>query len=376
MEKMVNGNPLIEALPAKISAEEFFKNLCHYPIYNQGDRKMNIDSKILRIRQLYNYYQPFDIHLEMYEEIDFMIKEVYRLRNPLENQKDFNKKVYENYMGVKNNQVGVLQKGTMGIGKSLVGAAGIGKTSAVNKIMSMFPTVIRHSEHDFTCTQIPYLSILAPFDGSLKTLLLNILLEVDSLVNTNYYDRAITIKGTINMLISQVQQIITVYHVGLIIIDEFQFLNKKAEQVINFLTSIMNMWGVSLFLVGTPPLLSILQKDMRVARRFSLISYKKMDKEEKEWNYLLEDLWQYQYTSQITELTEEISNAFYHYSQGITDIFIKLFIEVQLEAVKKGRKVTVSLIREVAKEKMIMVAPMLEALQSKDNYQLLQYGDL
>ncbi|HHX61749.1 MAG TPA: AAA family ATPase [Epulopiscium sp.] len=373
------GNPLIAALPIELGGEDIIASLCHYPIYNQSDRKMDKEKKILRIKQLYHFYQPFNIHVEIYKDINFMIKEAYLPRNPIKNLKDFNEKVYANYQGVKNNEVRLITNRNMGIGKALVGAAGIGKTSAINKILDMIPTVIIHNEYkkqDFRCTQIPYLSILAPYDSSLKALLLNILSEVDIIANTDYYNRAIGTRATINMLISQVQQIVTVYHIGLIVIDEFQFLNRKPEQVVNFLTSVMNMWGVSLFLVGTPPVLDVLQKDLRVARRFSLLSYKKMEKDEKEWNYLLADLWQYQYTTQVAQLTEEIADCFYHYSQGITDVFIKLFIEVQIEAVEKNRKITVSLIRTVAKDKMMMVEPMIEAMQGGDKYQLLKYQDI
>ena len=245
--------------------------------------------------------------------------------------------------------------------------------------MPVFPQVIRHAEYKgsaFRCTQIIYLKVVAPFDSSLKTLLLDILQEVDLLVGTDYSDKAIVGRLTINRLISQVQQILTVYHIGLLVIDEFQFLSKKSEQVLNFLTNIINNWGVSLYLVGTPPSLEVLQKDLRVARRFQLLLYENMKKDSLEWQYLLSNLWQYQYTTSNTQLNQKIEDCFYFYSQGITDILIKLFIEVQCEAIEKNKKITVSLIRFVAREKMTMMMPIIRAIQSKDEYQLLKYGDV
>lgn len=374
------GNPLIDVLPCKLEAAKVFENLCHYPIYNQMDRKMSKESKVLRIRQLYNFYQPFDIHLNLYNDIDLMIREAYMGRNPL-NIKAFNEKTYENYKGIHNNKVGDIdiRARNMGIGKALIGTAGVGKTSAMNRVLELFPQIMKHLEYKgqaFRYVQIVYLNIIAPHDGSLKTLLLDILKEVDYLVETTYAENAIRGRLTINGLISQVQQVLNIYHIGLLVIDEFQFLSKKSEQVLNFLTTIINTWGVSLYVVGTPIALEILQKDLRVARRFQLILYKNMERESKEWDYLLNDLWQYQYTSQITELTKEIIDYFYHYSQGITDILIKLYIEVQLAAVEQDKKITVNLIRVVSKEKMGMIGSILTAMQSGDKYLQAQYGDI
>lgn len=376
--ELYKGNPLIEALPPVLEDIDVIERLCYYPIYSQSDRRMDVEDKVMRIKQLYYFYQAFDIHIKLYKDIDFMIREAYVPRNPMKH-KDFNEQIYNNYERIQGKENVKRVKRNMGIGKCLVGTAGIGKTSAINKVLELFPQVLIHDEYQgelFRYTQITFVSILAPFDGSLKALLLNVLAAIDDVVGTSYCDRAIRSKVTINSLIAQVEQIFNVYHVGLLVIDEFQFLNKKGDQVLNFLTSILNTWGISLYLIGTPPTLNIIQQDLRVARRFQLLKYEHMNKDSKEWNYLLNDLWQYQYTVQITELTQELSDCFYQYSQGVTDMLIKLFIEVQIKAVEQNKKITVSLIRAVAKENMSMVQPMVMAMGSGDKYQLNQYQDI
>lgn len=376
--ELYRNNPLIECLPNVLDDVEVIERLCNYPLYSQSDRQMNKESKLLRIKQLHNFYQPLNIHVQIYRDIDFMLKESYVNRNPL-NTKAFNERVIENYSAMEEKREVRISNQKMGIGKALVGSAGIGKTSAINKVLGLFPQVVQHTKYkgqELNFTQITYLSVLAPFDSSLKALLLNILEQVDCFVGTEYYSRAVRKNCTINTLIAQVAQIVEVYHIGLIVIDEFQFLSKKSEQVINFLTSVINQWGVSLYLVGTPPTLSILQKDLRVARRFQLLTYEKMKKDSQGYQFLLQNLWEYQYTVQITGLTEEISNCFYQYSQGITDLLIKLFIEVQCEAVEKGKKITVTLIKEVFKTKMGMTTKIVQAIQSNDKYTLNQYTDI
>lgn len=291
--ELYKGNPLVEALPPVLEEIEVIEQLCYYPVYGQSDRRMSCEDKIMRIKQLYYFYQEFDIHVQLYKDIDFMLKEAYVSRNPM-NYKAFNEEIYNNYERIQGKENVKRVKRNMDIGKCLIGTAGIGKTSAIQKVLELFPQVLAHSEYQkqsFTYSQISYLSVLAPFDGSLKALLLNVSAEVDNLVGTSYYDKAIRSKVTINSLIAQVEQIFTIYHVGLLIIDEFQFLNKKGDQVLNFLTSILNTWGISLYLIGTQSTLSIIQQDLRVARRFQLLRYEQMKKDSKEWKYLLNDLW-------------------------------------------------------------------------------------
>ena len=84
---------------------------------------------------------------------------------------------------------------------------------------------------------IPCLIVQCPFDCSVKSLLLNILLQVDNVLQTEYHQRAIKTHATTDMLISSVSQV-SINHIGLLIIDEIQNVsrNKGGVNLVSMLT--------------------------------------------------------------------------------------------------------------------------------------------
>src|SRR5699024_3054395 len=55
---------------------------------------------------------------------------------------------------------------------SIIGISGIGKTTAIERLLLMYPQVIKHEAYEgqpFNHTQIVWLKIDCPYDGSLST---------------------------------------------------------------------------------------------------------------------------------------------------------------------------------------------------------------
>jgi hypothetical protein len=76
-------------------------------------------------------------------------------------------------------------------------------------------------------------------------------------------------------------------------------------------------------------------------------------------------------------LTEELSNVFYEESQGIIDIFIKLYAMAQIQAITDGTEfITPQLIKQVANKHLQLVKPFLTALKTNDVRKLASFGDL
>jgi hypothetical protein len=48
-----------------------------------------------------------------------------------------------------------------------------------------------------------------------------------------------------------------------------------------------------------------------------------------EWYAFTNKLWQYQWVQQPAELTDELRNTWYYYTQGIPDLVVKLFCLVR-----------------------------------------------
>jgi len=126
------------------------------------------------------------------------------------------------------------------------------------------------------------------------------------------------------------------------------------------------MLGLPIVLIGTPKALSVLQSQFRQARRGSGqgdMIWERLKKDDT-WQLLIDALWGYQWTKKETPLTDEINDTLYEESQGITDIAVKLYAMSQIRAIVSGKEeITSNLIRQVAKENLQLVQPMLKALR-------------
>lgn len=100
-------------------------------------------------------------------------------------------------------------------------------------------------------------------------------------------------------------------------------------------------------------------------------------KQDDVFKFFLESVWKYQWTRQYTELNQELMDLFYAETQGISDLIIKLFVGVQQEAIEVGvEKITLTLIKKVAKKKFRAIKEMIEAIKSQNPYKIARYEDI
>ena len=142
-----------------------------------------------------------------------------------------------------------------------------------------------------------------------------------------------------DVLVSQLNQIVRVNHVGLLVIDELQNIayRKNGIRFINFLVQLINGAGVSICMVGTPRVLQVLQQEFRSARRTTGLIYDRLP-DDKEFALLLHGLWHYQYTRFATDLTPEMQSWLYRKTQGIPDVLVKLLYNAQKLCILDGRE--------------------------------------
>ena len=181
------GNPLIEALPPILSKKEAVTLLAHYPSYDQNERTLPNHLRFHLVRNALKFVEPLPIHLDLEQRFSCMIRTGYEARNPVtpEFRRDFQKRL--NAL----DSDGLPQKyiRSTATGFTIIGISGVGKTTAVEAILSIYPQVIVHSHYrdrDFTLMQIVWLKLDCPFDGSIKGLCLNFFQAVDDLLGTNY----------------------------------------------------------------------------------------------------------------------------------------------------------------------------------------------
>ncbi|MED5052538.1 ATP-binding protein [Anoxybacillus rupiensis] len=373
------GNPLIEALPPILSPEEAFEALSYYPEFDEKERLLPTHIRYHAIPRLTRFFQPVMQHLDLEQRFSRLLRYGYVSRNPL--SPNFTKSLSAAHHSLTGQKIKHDIRSTAS-SITLMGFSGIGKTTAIERILSLYPQLIIH-KHPLNITQVVWLKLNCPHDGSLKSLCMDFFLKMDRLVGTNYYERFGSRRNSISSMVTRMGQIARLHCVGALIIDEIQHLlttrDNNSEKMMNFFVTLVNEIGVPVMMIGTMRAKSVLQQDFRQARRGSGqgdMVWQQMKKDD-DWDLLIESMWNYQWIRYKTELTEELNQTLYEESQGIVDIAVKLFALSQGRAIETGEeKITPALIRRVAKDDLKLVQPMLKALKDGRISELEKYEDI
>jgi hypothetical protein len=375
------GNPLLEALPRFKASREMLAALGSFPPYVADDRQKAAFLRMLSVLELSGFFIPMRKHFAVVEQMGLVIYEGYTHRNPA--TADYKKAQIEFYrQSIEGAIVPInLPKPSTAPSFSIFGVPGMGKSSIVERILNFYPQAIIHAEHHFM--QLVWLKVDCPLDGSLKQLLLSIVGQIDETLDTSHGD-VLTRRTEVDKLVVQVAKVAAQHHLGVLVIDEIQNLldapGVGPAKMLNFFVTLSNEVKVPFVIVGTPKAQRMLEVMFREARRVSdkgAIQWDRMSNGE-EWKYFIGKLWPYQWTANETKLTDELSNAMYLETQGITALAVRLYQLVQLTAIRGGKKemITKDLISRVASDNFGLLKKALEALRSGNPSKMKLFEDL
>lgn len=381
------SNPLIEALPPIFTEDDVIEQISVFPPYDEKERELNSSYRFHCVQRLFQYFQPFEIHLDIEQRISRAIRQGYINRNPMNKQEVMLN--HERYQAIKEgkflkNYLTEIKRTASGF--TIIGLSGIGKSTAIERVLSFYPQLIKHKEYNgehLHFTQISWLKLDCPFDGSLKGLCISFFSELDRLLGSNYLNKFGSQKSTMDLMLQRMAHLSSLHGIGLLIIDEIQHLNLSksggSDKMLNFFVTLVNTIGIPVVLVGTNKAVSVLQSEFRQARRGSGqgdMIWGQMPKDET-WKLFLEGLWEYQWTKEYTPLSDQTSDLIYDQSQGILDIAVKLFMLSQVRAIATGEeKISERIIKQVSKESLRLVQPMLQALRSGIPSEINKYEDI
>jgi len=376
------GNKFIEALPAILSGEEVLHALAQRPPYDGNERKLPPHLRLHCIQRLFQFFEPFSIHVELEQRFSILLRQGYLGRNP--ESIDYIRHLRNGYRRVVEKDLLAVDHAVQSTAASfsIIGISGAGKSTSIHNILKLYPQVIEHA-HPINLTQIVWLKIDCPPDGSLKSLCINFFQHIDQLLGTNYEAKYVRARASTDVLMGYIPMVANLHGLGVLIIDEVQNLSLAksggAETLLNFFVTLVNTIGLPVILIGTMKALSMLQGDFRHARRTAGVGSFTFERLRfgQQWDYLLEALWAYQWTATKTPLTPEIRETLYDETQGITDVLVKLYALTQHRAIRlEKEEITPALIRRVAKTSLSIIQPMIEALRTKDPRKIQQYSDL
>lgn len=385
-----SNNPFIEALPHIFSDEEVIERFTLSPVITAMDRDKSSNLRYHIIKRIKNFIQPLPIHITLERRLSTLIRRGYLARNPLdktflERLRILNALRDESASDIELNERMSHIRSTAD-SLSIIGISGIGKTTAIERLLLMYPQIIKHEEYNgenFSRTQIIWLKIDCPYDGSLTTLCKSFFKAIDDLLGTRYLEKYGYANRITSTMMLHMTTLASMYGIGILVIDEIQqLLNAKndMEEMLNFFVTLSNTVGIPTVLIGTNKAQKLFKGNFRQARRAASegsIMWDRMEKNSDEWNFFLETLWEFQGLKETTSLTEEIKDLFYDECQGITAVAVNLFILAQERALAEGEeRIKGSIIRKTAKEDLHMIQPMIKALRNNNLIEIKNYEDI
>lgn len=370
------GNPNIEALQLTNTRNQALDNMQRLPKYSDEMRHLPAQLRLQQAMDVLHFFQPLSIHLKLEGMVSRMIRDGYLSRNPLDpaHSNDLKKRIKH----FKNHTTFGEQFAPSGCGFTICGMSGVGKTTGLIRALNLYPQIIIHTNYKrkrFTRTQIVWLILECPKDGSTKALCTKFFKSIDYVMGgtTDYSVKYGKETRSTNDLMDSMASIAATHQLGVLIIDEIQYLNVAksggAEEMLNFFVNLVNTIGLPLVIVGTYDVIPLLTGTFRQARRGSGqgdLIWDRMPFDE-EWQLFTEALWEYQYIQKPCTLTESLSHTLHDISYGIIDIANRIYLAAQVRAIEKGtEEITEGVLRSAYRDDFRLVGHIIETLKTGD----------
>lgn len=389
-----DNNPFIEALPPIFDEDDVLERFMVTPRITEQDKQSETNIRYHVLKRVKNFIQPLPIHFEVERRLSTLIRRGYLARNPLdktflerilvlhqlrEDEEEAHKYIDERLNYIRSTADSL----------SIIGISGIGKTTAIERLLLMYPQVIKHEAYKiqpFNRTQIVWLKIDCPYDGSLSTMCKGFFKAIDDLLGTRYLEKYGYLNRVTSTMLLHMTSLASMYGIGVLVIDEIQHLlhsKNDQEEMLNFFVTLSNTVGIPTVLIGTSKAQQLFKGNFRQARRAAsdgAIIWDRMAEDSEEWEFFLETLWELQCLKTRSELTGEIKKTFYEECQGITSVAVNLFILAQERALfdesNEDETITSRVLKKTAKEDMKIIQPMLNAIRKNDLKAMYKYEDI
>ena len=380
------NNPFIESLPPLSDFRRLGEQLTVRPPYSSEERFLPDEIRLMLTQRIVQFHQPSDIDIDLACRIARCIRWGYINRNPFSS-------TYASHLAggyvEASARTGINYNGSYHAntyGFAIIGVSGIGKTITVERILSLYPQVVEHTEYNgvpLITKQVVWMKIDCPCDGTLKGLCSEFFRELDRILGTDYLNLYTRRRTTLDRMLSAIAQLVYVHNVGLLIFDELQNLGAASkgtsETALNFFVTLVNTSGVPAIMMGTPKILAILQKEFQQAKRGSGqgdLLWPRM-KPGDSWDLFVESMWDYQYTKESINLSRSFLDKLYDESQGIPFLAVHLYKLLQEDAILSGKETFHEKdIARISGEKLGLTKPMREAIKRGQELDVRRFVDI
>lgn len=108
-----------------------------FPPFDEKERKLNPSYRFHCIQRLFQYFQPFEKHLDLEQRISRAIRQGYLHRNPMKKEEIM--RVHESYKAIKEGKFiknYQTEAKRTAAGFTIIGLSGIGKSTAIERVLS------------------------------------------------------------------------------------------------------------------------------------------------------------------------------------------------------------------------------------------------
>lgn len=381
------GNPLIEALPEIWSDEEVGVLLDkNNPSYSSAERLVDAHVRFhLLETALLQFFVTLPAHLDLQRRMSTLIRKGYLARNPASWGwwPGMEERIGELGTSIQPRRVR-----STATGFTMLGTSGVGKSYGLEAVLDLYPQVIDHNcynERDLTVTQLVWMKLECPHDGSIKGLCLNFFQAVDDVLGTSFYEKYRGYgRASVDEILPLMARVASLHCLGVLVIDEIQHLSEAksqgSERMLNFFVQLVNTIGLPVVLVGTSKAAKVLGGQLRQIRRGcgqGDFVWDRFQDEAADWMFFAESLWGYQYTRVDCPFTTDLAHVLYEECQGIADFAVKVYMLAQARAIATGKEmITEAIIRSVARDSLRQAQDVLSLLRQGDKRALVRYEDV
>jgi hypothetical protein len=380
------GNPLIESLyPPPLTDDELILRLAKRPEFSELDRELAKTFRMGMPHRLENqFFYPCKQHISLYIHIYNHITTGYLPRNPIT-------PVGQAHLyGTGTPRYG---KDVSGDGSSpitlLVGLTGVGKSALVRRILNAIGhPVVMHSNYlgrPFCETQILYLKRNVPDQASSKSLNSALCQHARELIGNYRRTSASEYSRTYRPeYFENLRAAVDNFHVGITVIDELHHISLAksggADELLALIKNAGEEISAPLLLIGTTKTLKLLRGSMEVMRRLINEGLRKIDRPlsaaDEDWVNMVTKAWEYQWVRRPIPISEEIISCLYQCTQGITGLFLSLFIAAQKIAIEDDIEVVdTKLLYQIYNTRFDVLHPFIDALKVNDEEALMAFDD-
>ena len=346
-------DPDLCALPIFSSREAADVSTIGLPGYDHADVKsMSVAERIESVLSLQKVFFPLAHIVEMSKAVKDALVSSYLSREV---------KINASHTALTSTRSGL---GGRPLSFVVYGSSGCGKTVAINLIRKMYPSAIHHVLGNIEYTQIPIIAVTA-LVGNMSELLMSIARAIDDINGIGPVWEVKTRKNNLGKAAFVIKEAIRIYHIGLIIIDESQFLKfDSSNSSLENLIGIAEETGCALGFIGNRDLIPKMDRYPRFVNRTMLNRVEVSFKEKYSQNFFEEaarELWSYQWTKKYTELTPEIMDELIKASMYNISILKAVLMRIQSDAIAKFPQggITPKYIRNISEKRFAVIRTLI-----------------